>query len=253
MTSDPKLIIETPEQTSLEFPLAGIGSRFIAVAMDTIIQSGLTALGVVAYVLSFGAPLIGQNGSIWLMAVLVLFGFVLYYGYFAIFEAIWNGQTPGKRYAKVRVIKDSGRSITVFEAITRNLLRLVDQLPGFYAIGILSAFISSQNKRLGDYAAGTVVVHERPFSEMQIAWDASATAETAAWAYNTTRLSAEDVQLIEIFLQRRTHFADDVRRQTAKQICDRMTAKLGLPREEVRSEEEFLEAVARGRRSVAFK
>ena len=100
------------------------------------------------------------------MAVL----FALYYGYFAAFEILWNGQTPGKRAAGIRVIKESGRPLSAAETIGRNLLRIVDQLPGFYAIGIVTSLLNAQNKRFGDFVAGSIVVRESSLSAMRPSW-----------------------------------------------------------------------------------
>ena len=91
----------------------------------------------------------------------ILLGFLLYYGYFAAFEALWGGQTPGKRAVGLRVISVTGQPITTFDALLRNLLRIVDQMPGIYAVGVLSIFFTSRNQRLGDLVAGTVVVQEQ--------------------------------------------------------------------------------------------
>ncbi|MDE3135323.1 MAG: RDD family protein, partial [Acidobacteriota bacterium] len=137
MSSADKLTIETPEQTSLEFRLAGIGSRFLALAMDTVIQVSTALLVLVALEIMY--PLARLLGSVsqWMLAAGVVGGFLLYEGYFAFFEAVWNGQTPGKRFARLRVIKDDGRPIGVYDALARNLLRIVDQFPGIYAIGVV--------------------------------------------------------------------------------------------------------------------
>jgi uncharacterized RDD family membrane protein YckC len=166
-----KLIIETPEQTSIEFPLAGIGSRFLAVLIDSLIQGAvLFILGLIFVGLGLGFRSAGFAGSqtagVWIVAILIFLYFLLMYGYFIVFESIWNGQTPGKRLTHIRVIKDSGQPITAIDAVGRNLLRIVDQLPFAYGIGVLCAWISPQSKRLGDYVAGTVVVHEKPRSGM---------------------------------------------------------------------------------------
>ena len=136
-----KLIIETPEQTSIEFPLAGIGSRFLALLVDMLIQFAV----VVALVLMFvgiGYSARGAFGSLprsdgpWIAAVLIFLAFVLMYGYFILFEAIWNGQTPGKRLTHIRVIKDTGQPITAIDAVARNLMRIIDQMPFAYGIGV---------------------------------------------------------------------------------------------------------------------
>ena len=249
-----KLTIDTPEQTSLEFPLAGIGSRFLALALDTLIQSaGTLVVVILAVILAAGVGEFWRGGSVWTLAVFWLALFSLYFGYFAVFEAVWNGQTPGKRLTRLRVIQESGRPITVYQAIARNLLRIVDQLPFFYAVGIISALFNRQNKRLGDFVAGTVVVHEKPFEEVQPAW--GSTEKAAATQYGAGRLGAEEVQLIDAFLQRRDHLGPDVRSQMARQIADRVAQKLDTPLEQRRSpvlpggDEAFLEALAQERRA----
>jgi uncharacterized RDD family membrane protein YckC len=156
-----KLSIDTPEQVALDFALASIGSRFLALAVDTLIQTaatialvalGLGLLSLVSVNLQAAGP--------WLLAALFLAYFLIYNAYFAVFEALWNGQTPGKRVIGLRVISTTGRPISVFEAILRNVVRIADQLPGIYAIGIVSIFVTERNQRLGDLAAGTVVVHQ---------------------------------------------------------------------------------------------
>src|SRR5712692_3601988 len=251
-----KLTIETPEQTPLEFPLAGIGSRFLALAFDTLIQfAAISLLGIVSLLL---APSIGkswQAGGMWAMAIVGFLVFSLYFGYFGVFEAVWNGQTPGKRFTRLRVIQSSGRPVTVYQAVARNLLRIVDQLPGFYAVGILAALLNRQNKRLGDYVAGTVVVHEKALTEVQPEWGSSETAAVAH--YNAKRLGAEELQLIETFLQRRSHLSVEVRTQMARQIAERLAQKLRIPPEQRRGpvlpggDEAFLEALAQERRGTA--
>ncbi|HEX9760724.1 MAG TPA: RDD family protein [Candidatus Acidoferrales bacterium] len=247
-----KLTIETPEQTALEYQLAGVGSRFLALALDTLIQfvAGLavyvTALLVVLGTIEWFSSL-GQ----WAIAAITIVSFVLYYGYYAVFEAMWNGQTPGKRFAGIRVIKDSGRPITPVEAIGRNLLRIVDQLPGIYAVGILTALINSRNKRLGDLVAGTVVVHEAKFTEVRPAWVAASAPAGAPRRYGAEKLSAEEFQLIETFLHRRDTLEQGVRYQSAVRIAERIARTLGASRDEIMRPEEFLQAVADERRSVA--
>src|SRR5580700_7294469 len=184
-----KLTIDTPEQTSLEFAIAGIGSRFLAIALDTAIQAAVFAVFVLALaLLSITLPTkrFGISEQ-WVIAIFLLLGFFSYYGYFAIFEAIWNGQTPGKRAVRIRVIKESGRPITPSESVARNLMRIVDQLPFFYGIGIASAVLSKQNKRLGDFVAGTIVVHERTLQDIKPFWEAAKTAATVK--YGSERLS----------------------------------------------------------------
>src|SRR5438045_2929261 len=91
--------------------------------------------------------------------------FLIFAGYFILFEWLWNGQTPGKRWLKLRVIRDDGRPLTLWKAIARNLLRIADAAPRFvlpvYSVGLIVIFLSGRDQRLGDMFAGTVVVRER--------------------------------------------------------------------------------------------
>jgi uncharacterized RDD family membrane protein YckC len=249
-----KLIIETPEQTSIEFPLAGIGSRFLAILIDGLIQGAVIIVMLLIVVgLGFGFRSAGfggfPNAGVWVAAALIFAYFLLMYGYFILFESIWNGQTPGKRLTHIRVIKDSGQPITAIDAVGRNLLRIVDQLPLAYGIGVLSAWISPQSKRLGDYVAGTVVVHEKPFETVAPQWEAS--GQASAHQYGANRLTPEEFALVETFLSRRSALESGVRYDTANSIVRRIEAKLTLPPEGKPSAEKLLEELSSERRSTA--
>lgn len=261
MTSLDKLTIDTPEQLALDFPLAGIGSRFLALLIDTLIQFAvglvlIIGLSVLFVMVAASSP----ESGVWILAIWFIVYFLLQFGYFAIFESIWNGQTIGKRQMQIRVIKDDGRPITVYDAVARNLLRLIDSLPGIYGVGILSMIFSKQNKRLGDYVAGTVVVHEKKlegFLPATVAATSSAAMsavadETSSGArYEVARLSAGEAQLVETFLDRRADLEDSVRRNAARQIADRIGRTLGIPHELRRSPETFLEEVLAQRRNLS--
>ncbi len=247
-----KLIIETPEQTSIEFPLAGIGSRFLAVLIDSLIQIGLLIILGLIFVglgLRLGRAGFGRSAAdVWVAAVLIFVYFLLMYGYFILFEAIWNGQTPGKRLTHIRVIKDSGQPITAIDSVGRNLLRLVDQLPFAYGIGVLCVWISPQSKRLGDYVAGTVVVHEKPFETVVPQWEAP--AHTATHQYGANRLTPEEFALVETFLSRRGALDAGLRFDTAASIVRRIESKLTLPPDRPAAEK-LLEELSYERRSTA--
>ncbi len=250
---DDKLTIETPEQTDLEFPIAGIGSRFLALAFDSVLQiAGLVVLGILSGLVSNTRIMRAPSAGVWLAAIVILAIFLLFYGYFAIFEAVWNGQTPGKRLARLRVIKDSGRPITPSEAVGRNLMRIVDQQPLFlYGVGIFTALMNRQNKRLGDLVAGTVVVHERKLADVRPLWQAPAESAGPANPYGATRLSPEEANLIETFLNRRDALDPEVRYRMADQIFNRIRPKLTLPDAGYPSVEKILESLAAERRSSA--
>jgi uncharacterized RDD family membrane protein YckC len=242
MDSSDKLTIDTPEQTALEYPIAGLGSRFLAILADTAIQFVLAFFVLIAGgIIGIGVAAFGGLGPQWVVAIIFILLFLLNSGYFALFEIFWNGQTPGKRYAQVRVIKDDGRPIGAYEAIVRNALRLVDMLPAMYGIGLISIFLSRQSKRLGDFVAGTVVVHEktlegvRPYVETK-------TDDTLP-PIDASKVTLEEVQLIETFLNRRDSLEPAVRTTMATQIANRLADKMevkiyGWPRTE-----RFLEAV----------
>src|SRR5713226_8991350 len=144
IVTDEILVIETPERVPLHFALASIGNRFIACAIDHTIQIvGLILIVIffliVANAADFGSRL--YSAPKWVIALLVILQFVIVNGYFAIFEWLWSGQTPGKRWLKLRVIREDGRPISFFEAMIRNLLRVIDFIfPPFYSIGLISVF-----------------------------------------------------------------------------------------------------------------
>ena len=249
MYSPDKLTIETPEQIPLEFPLAGIGSRFLAIALDTLIQAlGFLLILFIAATLLPTAARFTPRALTWAAAIFLLCAFVLYSGYYALFEIFWNGQTPGKRLVRLRVISDSGRPVTVYEAVVRNLLRIIDQLPGLYVVGIISVFLTARNKRVGDIVAGTVVVHEKAMQEAQpdFAIPAASTAPSPG-----LQISAEELELIERFLQRRYDLIPEVRRQNAEQIAARLRARLGVAQDGAASPEDYLESLARQKRDSA--
>jgi len=245
-----KLVVETPEQIPLEFPLAGIGSRFLALALDTGIQIIAWAiLGGSAYAAGLRALHMPTRGA-WTAALIALLLFLLQSGYFAIFEAAWSGQTPGKRLMRLRVIQDSGRPITVFEAVARNLLRIIDSIPLFYGVAIISALLSAKSKRLGDYVAGTVVVHEKaPVLEAGLRWDSAASSDGAR--YDVSRLMPAEFQLIEAFLLRRKELAEGVRREAAGKIVQRLSARLELSDDDKQEPEKLLETIALAYRARA--
>ncbi len=239
MPAPEKLTIETPEQIALEFPLAGVGSRFLAIAFDTLVQAVLMlSLAAVALVGRWMFAPIAASLAFgpWTFAILLFLAFVIYSGYFAIFETLWTGQTPGKRLVGLRVIDASGRPVTAYASILRNVLRLVDQLPGFYAIAIVSVLLTDRHQRLGDIAAGTVVVHER-IDRLRTVPRAETTLRHGAH-----RLSPDEIVLIEGFLRRRDDLDPVVRLENARRIAGRMADRLELG--PVDDEERLLEQLA---------
>jgi uncharacterized RDD family membrane protein YckC len=244
--SDRQLIINTPEQVSLHFEVAGIGSRFMAFLIDSLIQGlcylvlSLVGVGVIA---AFpGSRAFSSFGPKWTMAFLIIGVFLVYWGYFAAFETWWHGQTPGKRYVGIRVVKESGRGIAGGEAMSRNFLRVVDSLPAMYLFGLITMLVSKEKKRIGDYVAGTIVVHEKIADEKEISFP-SLEENTVAQDW-VTRLTAQDLELIESFLQRRYTLEQGPRYVTGSRMAEHMKAKSGASQEPGESHEDFLQRVA---------
>jgi uncharacterized RDD family membrane protein YckC len=239
ITSDETLIIETPERVPLHFALASIGNRFIACAIDHAIQ--IFTLFVVFIIFLFVADVADLGNKItsapkWVIALLVIMQFVIVNGYFAIFEWLWRGQTPGKRWLKLRVIREDGRPISFFEAMTRNLLRVIDFIfPPFYSIGLISVFATERDQRVGDLVAGTVVVREREteapaFAEVF----ASPVSDPAlrrsfrpvAFTADLNTLTEQEISVVESFLRRRWDLKDYPRQWMAWRVAMPILFKL---------------------------
>lgn len=242
--------IDTPEQIALELQVAGIGSRFLAIAVDTVLQ-------VILYITVFMAlslaqvPDFLQNSFVGVAgpALAILFGFSIYWGYFAAFEIFWSGRTPGKRLAGIRVIKETGRPINAFEAIGRNVLRAIDFLPAGYAVGLVCMMLNKYSRRLGDYVAGTIVVHDKQTEEVRPDWNLDAEAPTGSAPIS--RITPEELQLIETYLHRRLDLDDNIRRDMADRIVSRIAGKTGLRPLPTQTIDDFLEGVARQIRDSA--
>ncbi len=224
------LIIETPERVPLEFALASIGNRFLAVAIDHFLQFLAYFLiswffiwiSELRYTESFDVYL--AEMSKWTMAIFLVVVFLLFTGYFIFFEWIWNGQTPGKKLLKLRVIREDGRPITLWEAMARNLLRVVDAIPGtvlpIYAVGLITVFLNGRDQRIGDIFAGTVVIRERtdeaPTFDETFAETIGDSAlrrvqKQVVFFADVKTLSEEEIEVVESFLRRRWDLSEKQR------------------------------------------
>jgi uncharacterized RDD family membrane protein YckC len=151
------LVVATPERVSFSYETANVGSRFVALLIDSLVQVALLAgVGAVALLVSVA------TGSSTAAGLIILIGsFVVFGGYFMVSESVWSGQTLGKRALRLRAVDLRGGPITVGQAVIRNLVRIIDFLPSYYLAGAIAIFVTRRNQRLGDLAAGTVVVRER--------------------------------------------------------------------------------------------
>jgi uncharacterized RDD family membrane protein YckC len=253
-----RLDIETPEQIALELPLAGIGSRFLAVTIDSLLQ-GVCVLAVIIIGVFAAASYDRLSGSAahffsqTLGAIaLIVVPFCLYWGYFAFFEIWWQGGTPGKRVAGIRVIHQSGRPMTAIECIGRNLMRGIDILPGFYATGFITMMCNAQNRRLGDFVAGTIVVHDKALEIVSPSWGETKNPEPMQ--PELRQLSADHLVLIETYLSRRYDIDEAVRTSTSQRIVAFVSEKTGVQKPAEQRDDDFLEAIARQLRdSSAFR
>jgi uncharacterized RDD family membrane protein YckC len=245
--SDETVTIATPDHGTLEFELAGLGSRFGAHFIDSVLLVGAVvglALLLLGTGLLSGSDLdpIFDGGEQWAMswsvALLLVLLFVVVWGYYVFFECVMRGSTPGKKQFGIRVIRDDGLPIGFRESALRNLVRAGDALPPpCYLLGGVVMFLDGHGRRLGDMVAGTLVVREKFEIE-------SATAAGAAWAARVERghsrqaltlpggqITSAQVDLIEQFLARRFELQPDRRAALAWQIAAPLLALRGEEKE----------------------
>lgn len=247
MEFEDRVTIATPEGVDLELTLAGLGSRFAAALIDGFLQTMLVvALGVVLLGLDgFGA--VEDTGGLG-AAVFFVASFLVWFGYDILFEVLASGRTPGKRWNGLRVVRSGGHPITFLPSAVRNILRLVDLLPAAYVVGCISVLVTARNQRLGDLAAGTLVIRDRrdraadapplpprfvrptPEPEALAAWDVSA-------------VTGDELIAVRAFLDRRLDLEAAARHHLAWQLADALRPKVaGAPRDI--EAERFLEHVA---------
>lgn len=262
MSADEQYIIDTPENIAFRYDVAGIGSRFLATIVDTLLLLVIQAvlMGVMVMLLSLAEDIPGNTANSVLLAIWGLLSFIFLWGYYLFFELAWNGQTPGKRLVLLRVVREGGRPITFVSSAIRNLVRLVDFLPTFYGLGVLVMFIDRRARRLGDLAAGTLVVKERPGVSLE-SLSNRAEPETvivgglplpphsdntpqAPTLPNLHMLSDKDYDLVQEFLRRRSELSRDSRARLGVQLANGLYARLGMTGSGG-DQERFLEQLAR--------
>jgi len=236
--------VRTPESIAFRYELAGLGSRCLAVCVDLAIQIGVLMLifwGIYYAAMRVGpshlktSPADESLGRSLAIALIVFVIFMVFYGYHILFEAFWNGQTPGKKLLGIRVVRDGGYPLDFGGAFLRNLIRIVEEIFGFYLIAAISALLSPENKRVGDYAAGTIVVRDGKLAKPPTLRDALAEGERrSSGAY----LTDDERGVIARFLERRaaldTHRRFELAAALAARFRDRAPAGLReLPDEDL--------------------
>jgi uncharacterized RDD family membrane protein YckC len=236
---DDRYYVETPEVVAIAYDVAGLGSRCVAAAVDTLLILVLQA-GLGAAVLGFATLLGGalDEATNLLLALWALLAFLLLWGYYLLFELLWSGQSPGKRLVGLRVIREGGRPVDFSASAVRNLVRAVDFVPFAYGLGVLTMFADTRARRLGDFAAGTLVVREgRPLALADLARGATpapvpprpADAPPTPLIANLHLLRPEERELAEAFLRRREGLSPARRGELAARIAAALRARLALP------------------------
>jgi len=249
---DQEISVSTPESVDFSHEPAGIGSRFIASVVDFALQISVI-LGI-AFISGVWSSLGGARFSglgTWTAAATVFLIFLIFWGYHIVFEMWWNGQTPGKRAVRIRILKDGGYPIGFLDSVVRNLLRPVDFLPFLYGLGAVVVLCNSRCKRIGDFAAGTIVVKERRIEVPRSLTSSAARPDEdviigGQKLTGIYKLSEADFGVVRKFMVRRHTIQKSARLALAKEIAAPLIRKLGLPPESILgSEEEFLEKLAR--------
>jgi uncharacterized RDD family membrane protein YckC len=237
-----KVTITTPENIALEYELAGLGSRMIGAIIDHLLQGGLLALVFLALVLlgPGGRDSLNQVFIYSRIALMILLSFAIVFGYFVFFETIWAGQTPGKKAAHIQVIKENGEPVGFMEALLRNLFRMVDFLPFYYLLGIVVFFVNPMNKRLGDMAAGTIVVRQKHDLAPSVIPKLAVKTDTPL---DVSQVTGEEYSQVRNFILRRDSLKPEHRARIGTRLASHLERRMDMPPGEA-DPEELIEAVA---------
>ncbi len=264
---DTRYRVETPEQIGLHYDIAGLGTRLMAAIVDMIFLGLIAGLalcfGVFGLTVVFASVSDEGTANAIAIAVVSLIIFFVVWGYFVLFETIWHGQSPGKRWTGLRVIQEGGYPIGFSHAAIRNIVRVADFLPFLYVIGAIVMLVDSRSRRLGDLVAGTIVIKEQ--QEVSLSSIGSDTPTPAPWPAeavgnafpspsagtfpesaqfpNLSRISAAEYSLLREFLQRRTMLSPEARTSLSIQLAQGFAKRLDYsPSGDV--PEQFLQRVA---------
>ena len=232
------MTIDTPEGVTVTVPLAGVGSRFMAAGVDWTIQALLLAAAYVVFVhFSVGG---GAGGGLFAVSF-----FLVFFVYDVAFEVLASGRTPGKRLVGLRVVRTGGQPVGFVASAIRNVLRLVDALPGVYLVGIVSILATKRNQRLGDLAADTVVARApRKAPPRRDPFTTPAAAALPGW--DVSAVTAEELATVRSFLERRLELEWGARTELARAIAQRLRPRVGgIGPEGALDDEAFLERLAR--------
>src|SRR6266550_413510 len=216
--------VETPEHVELRLELAGVGSRTAAVALDSLILNGVLLLTAIVLASVFSLDSVAGG---WASALLILLFYFAQIIYFVVLEGFWGGRTIGKRALGIRVVMDTGRAVTIGAVAVRKLLRVIDFLFPLapFIPGILLVLLTKSHKRLGDMAAGTIVVRDRPIDHALAAIAAAAAVEEPVEA-GPPDLTEDEFRLLDRFLARLADLAPEVQVRLSHELARRFETKV---------------------------
>jgi uncharacterized RDD family membrane protein YckC len=230
--SQPDYLISTPENVDLHLELAGMGNRVYACLVDTVLSyvlMMLVGIGCLLLVVLLGklpmANMMRTGLTYSVVGLTILLEFAILFGYFIFFEGMWQGQSPGKRLAQIRVIEQNGQPVGWASVFIRNLVRVVDT--GGALIGLLVMVVDKNERRLGDLAAGTLVIRERT-SARSAGIDPQKMLESSRMM-DVGRLTPREYDVLSSFLERRGKLSASQRPLLAKKLEDYFRTKLHEP------------------------
>ena len=220
----------TPESVELEFILAGLGNRIYALIIDYLIWSSILILVLIvwAFLVTQVAWLRSEPIRLWITAIQILILFGVYIGYFICFETLWRGQTPGKRYVKIRVIREDGRNVGIQQSILRSLLRPIDDI---FCLGFLFILFTAQEKRLGDLVAGTILIQEGQTVAKQKIEISTAATDVATRIIETGKIAAltpDQFATIRKYLYRYPTLAPSAKNNVSQKLAHQLLERIDL-------------------------
>ena len=234
MEYEDRRTISTPEGVQLALPLAGIGTRFMALAIDLLIGFTVLTLAVLA------AGALGDELAASIVAACGLLA--VYVGYHVVMEVFGGGRTIGKRAAGLQVVSDGGAQVGLRASLIRNVLRLIEGLLLMYVPAMISVLSTRNNQRLGDLAAGTLVIRDvKPASVVAPSTPFVAAERYASW--DVTGIGEEDAHAVRAFLERRADLRPGARRALAAQLASELRPRVAGVRAGL-DDEAFLEHLA---------
>lgn len=211
------LVVQGMTGVDLSLHVAGPGSRAYAFLIDWHIRAGLALVWLFAGLLLTGSGLgllRGQGGAVFLLVILP--PLLIYLLYHPLVELLMRGQSPGKRLAGVRIVTREGAPPGAGAVLIRNIFRLIDCMPSFYVVGLVSTFITRHRVRIGDLAAGTLLVENR---------DGTARAmERLAALHDHAGIDPAALELVDQLLERWDKLVEERRGSIARSLLQRIDA-----------------------------